>query len=77
MIKPEILEQELNKLYKTNPEEYKKDCDFWKAKGYKIFRNSKGEHRVKIDTRNATSAAMKDLFGNNLTDVLGDMFGFK
>ena len=75
MIKPEILEQELNRLYKTDAEEYKKDCDFWKNKGYKIYRNSDGIHKVVINSNATTKSAMKDIFGGTFEDTFNSIFG--
>lgn len=72
MIKPEVLQEELNKLFKTNMDEYKKECDYWKSKGYKIYRNTQGVHKVVINQKEATKSAMIDIFGS---DIFGDIFG--
>lgn len=72
MIKPEVLQEELNKLFKTNMAEYKKECDYWKSKGYKIYRNPQGVHKVVINQKEATKSAMTDIFGS---DIFGDIFG--
>lgn len=36
----------LNKLYWTNPQDYMEYLQRIKAAGYKVYRNSKGKHKV-------------------------------
>ena len=38
--------QELNRLYEFEMDKYITECEHWKKMGYKIFRNSKGKHKV-------------------------------
>ena len=37
---------ELDRLYEFEIDKYISECEYWKSKGYKILRNSKGEHKV-------------------------------
>jgi hypothetical protein len=41
-------EEKLNKLYWTDSIEYLRTLDDIKDKGYKVLRNSKGEHKIEV-----------------------------
>jgi len=41
-------EERLNKLYYTDTIEYLRTLDDAKNKGYKVLRNSKGEHKIEV-----------------------------
>lgn len=43
-----IWEEKLNKLYWTDSIEYLRTLKDIKSKGYKVLRNSKGEHKIQI-----------------------------
>ena len=72
----EAIELELNRLYIVDKDKYKAECDDWKSKGYKIYRDSKGRHRVYEPPKNDTpkprvgTKELKELFG----DIFGDAF---
>ena len=60
------LAAELNNLYFTDPQSYLRRLDNIKAAGYKVLRNSAGQHKVQ-------GIAIEDLFGG----MFGDYFGGK
>lgn len=65
---------ELNKWYASDHEKYKKECDYWKSKGYKIYRDNRGRHKVIEPQKEKTPLyppEFKDLFG----DIFGNIFG--
>lgn len=72
----EAIVLELNKLYICDKDKYKTECDYWKSKGYRIYRDGKGRHKVveppKDDTPRTplSTEELKDLFG----DIFGDVF---
>jgi len=41
-------EEELNKLYWSDPQKYLQKIDRMKSLGYRILRNSKGKHKVEF-----------------------------
>lgn len=43
------MEEQLDKLYYANPTLYLQSLDNVKKSGYKVYRNSKGQHKVKMD----------------------------
>ena len=43
------IEERLDKLYYANPKLYLQSLDNVKKSGYKVYRNSKGQHKVKMD----------------------------
>ena len=43
------IEERLDKLYYANPTLYLQSLDNVKKSGYKVYRNSKGQHKVKMD----------------------------
>ncbi len=43
------MEEQLDKLYYANPQLYLQSLDNVKKSGYKVYRNSKGQHKVKMD----------------------------
>jgi hypothetical protein len=43
------MEERLDKLYYANPKLYLQSLDNVKKSGYKVYRNSKGQHKVKMD----------------------------
>ena len=65
----DAINNELNKLYITDRDKYKEECDLWKSKGYKIYRDNKGRHKVveppkKVDQK------------TDILDVFNEMFGW-
>jgi len=60
---------ELNRLYICDKDKYKTECDDWKSKGYRIFRDNKGRHKVIEPPKNEspvtplTDQEVKDFFG--------------
>ena len=75
----DVIEQELNRLYATDSTKYKEECDNWKSKGYKIYRDSKGRHKViePIKKQNKYEQFYNTLYGKDFTDIFGDIFGGK
>ena len=56
------LEENLNRLYWTNSAEYLKRLEVIKGMGYKVYRNSKGNHKVKMDMSSAFGGIFGDIF---------------
>jgi len=56
------MENRLNTLYWTDSEKYMELLDVIKGMGFKIYRNSKGKHRVQMDMSNAFGGIFKDFF---------------
>ena len=57
------IEQELNKLYKYQWEEYNTRLKHYKNIGYKILRNSQGEHIVEYKPK------LDEMFGGIFKDI--------
>lgn len=55
------IENELNRLYKYNWDEYNKRLEQYKGMGYKILRDYQGDHRVE--------------YCPNLNEMFGGVFG--
>lgn len=55
------IEQELNRLYQYNWDEYNKRLDHYKSLGYRILRNYQGDHKVE--------------YKPNLNEIFGGVFG--
>lgn len=58
------IEQELNRLYKYNWDEYNTRLEHYKNIGYKILRNYQGDHKVEY------SPKLDEMFGG----VFGKIF---
>jgi len=54
---------ELNKLYWQDAEEYKRTLAYYKESGYKVLRNSQGQHKVEYALASAFGGVFKDIFG--------------
>lgn len=68
-----IIETELNKLYKYEMDKYISECDHWKSMGYKIYRNSNGQHKVvapiraqQVDINNAFGGIFANIFSGDV-----------
>lgn len=66
----EAINNELNRLYIADKEKYKEECDMWKSKGYKIYRDNKGRHKVVEPPKQNDSPYTTDI-----NDVFGGIFG--
>lgn len=64
---------ELNRLYICDKDKYKTECDDWKSKGYRIFRDNKGRHKVIEPPKNNTSKPHVE--AKELKELFGDIFG--
>lgn len=60
---------ELDRLYEFEMDKYISECEYWKSKGYKILRNSKGEHKVVEPIKSRPIDFKNDFFG-----LFGDIF---
>lgn len=58
----EDIEKRLNHLYQTNPKEYIEHLNMIKGLGYKIYRNPKGIHKVKMDWSSAFGGVFTNIF---------------
>lgn len=67
----EVIERELNRLYIVDSVKYKEECDDWKSKSYKIYRDTKGRHKVVEPTKDNSSA----IYGNTFGNIFGNIFG--
>ena len=54
--------EELNRLYFTDSERYMKRLAAIKDAGYKVFRNSTGQHKVEFDFSNAFGGIFGEIF---------------
>lgn len=66
----EAIVLELNKYYMCDKSKYQEECDYWKSRGYKIYRDSKGRHKV-VEPPKQNNTDINNVFG----DVFGDIFG--
>ena len=69
----EVIERELNRLYIVDSVKYKEECDDWKSKGYKIYRDTKGRHKVIEPIKDNSSATYGNTFGNIFDNIFGGM----
>ena len=58
----EQIQNDLNRLYFTDPERYMERLDTIKGIGYKVLRNSKGQHRVEMDMSTAFGGVFDKIF---------------
>ena len=58
----EQIQNDLNRLYLSNPVQYKERLETIKGIGYKVFRNSKGQHRVQMDMSSAFGGVFDKIF---------------
>lgn len=63
MITTSDIEHKLNYLYSHGFNEYSEHLEMIKGLGYRVLRNSKGEHKVHIDP-NYINEAFGGMFGN-------------
>ena len=56
------IEERLNKLYWTDSEKYLSYLDMIKGMGYKVLRNSKGNHKVQSDISSMFGGAFGDIY---------------
>ena len=67
------IEEDLNRRYLQNQKEYTERVETLKGVGYKIFRNSKGQHRVEYnnDYFNEIFGGHSEIFSINKENVYG------
>ena len=58
----EQIQNDLNRLYLSDPVQYKERLETIKGIGYKVFRNSKGQHRVQMDMSSAFGGVFDKIF---------------
>ena len=63
---------ELNRLFITDKDKYKEECDYWKARSYKIYRDTKGRHKV-IEPSKPQETDINEAFGG----IFGEIFSGK
>ena len=56
------LEEQLNRLYWSDPYMYRQRLEKVKAAGYKVYRNKKGEHKLE----NVLFSTLNDIMGGKL-----------
>lgn len=71
----DVIERELNRLYITDKSKYKEECDDWKSKGYKIYRDTKGRHMIIEPTKEQDDYSA--IYGKEFGDIFGNIFGGK
>ncbi len=71
----EVIERELNRLYITDKDKYKEECDDWKSKGYKIYRDTKGRHMIVEPVKEQDDYSA--MYGKEFGDIFGNIFGGK
>lgn len=68
---PNVIMKELDRLYSINSEKYSVECEQLKRIGYKIYRNSHGEHKVVEPVKPTTTNKLN--YGNVL-DFFNGLF---
>ena len=68
----EVIEDKLNELYQTNLDQYTNECNIFKRAGFKIYRNSKGMHKVNKPQKERD---YKRMFGYDDGNLFYDIFG--
>lgn len=63
MITTTEMTENLNKLYWQDAEEYQRTLAYYKESGYKVLRNSQGQHKVEHPWASAFGGVFKDIFG--------------
>lgn len=58
----EDIQNTLNRLYWSDPERYMEHLNMVKGLGYRIFRNSKGQHKVQVDMSTAFGGIFNQIF---------------
>ena len=58
----EQIQNDLNRLYLSDPVQYKERLETIKGIGYKVFRNSKGQHRVQMNMSSAFGGVFDKIF---------------
>lgn len=71
--KPDIIVQELDRLYEFEIDKYVEECNELKKIGYRIFRNEDGKHRILEPTRPADAYGDNDIY-NAFGGIFGDIF---
>lgn len=59
---------QLNRLYTTDKDKYREECEYWKSKDYKIYRDNKGRHKIiepqkKVDQKTQIIDSLNEIFG--------------
>ena len=62
MLTTEEMTENLNKLYWQDAEMYQRTLDHYKESGYKVMRNSKGQHKVEHVLSSAFGGVFKEIF---------------
>lgn len=63
---------ELNRLYEFDIDKYVKECDDLKRMGYKIYRNSEGQHRI-VEPKKSNTNIFPDGFGDIFNNIFGNI----
>ena len=63
MMTAEEMAAKLNKLYWQDAEEYQRTLSYYKESGYKVLRNSQGQHKVEHALSSAFGGVFKEIFG--------------
>lgn len=63
MMTAEEMAAKLNKLYWQDAEEYQRVLSYYKESGYKVLRNSQGQHKVEHALASAFGGVFKEIFG--------------
>lgn len=63
---------QLNRLYIIDKDKYKEECDYWKSKDYKIYRDNKGRHKV-IEPQKKVDQKMQII--DSLNEIFSGAFG--
>lgn len=65
---------ELDRLYIYDVDKYVDECKIWKQMGYKILRNSEGQHKVIEPARPDDAYGDNDIY-NAFGGIFGQIFG--
>ena len=69
----DTIANELNRLYQFDVDKYVSECNKWKKLGYRIYRNSEGQHKVVEPPKNMYTQMFGSEFGNIFADIFGGM----
>ncbi len=71
----QAIEEELNRLYQYEIDKYVNECNIFKKAGFRIYRNSKGIHKVVPPAKKTKEPFNKVDFNEAFGGIFGDIFG--
>ena len=71
--RPDIIIQELDRLYEFDTKKYVEECEDLKKIGYRIFRNQDGKHQIIEPSRPSDAYGDNDIY-NAFGGIFRDIF---